>query len=31
MPYNLTTLENGCRELGIELSQKAEKSVYPVL
>ena len=22
MPYNLTTLENGCRELGIELSQK---------
>ena len=22
MPYNLTTLENGSRELGIELSQK---------
>ena len=22
MPYNLTTLENGCRELSIELSQK---------
>ena len=22
MPYNLTTLENGCRELDIELSQK---------
>ena len=22
MPYNLSTLENGCKELGIELSQK---------
>ena len=30
MPYNLTTLENGCRELGIELSQK-QKNQYPVL
>ena len=27
MPYNLTTLENGCRELGIELKPEAEKSV----
>ena len=22
MTYNLTTLENGCKELGIELNQK---------
>ena len=27
MPYNLTTLENGCRELGIELSQKQKISL----
>ena len=25
MPYNLSTLENGCRELGIELSEKQKK------
>ena len=25
MPYNLSTLENGCRELDIELSEKQKK------
>ena len=25
MSYNLSTLENGCRELGIELNEKQKK------
>ena len=28
MPYNLSTLENGCKELGIELSQKQKDQLF---